>query len=207
MFGWIAIVGLGIFGFGLVAGLVVEVLGVADQTRSAVGIPALAGIGVAAVFWLLWCSWSTLLDREPPGELRRSTKWTLAFIAMVVAGGAAITIGMVLAEIVDDAADWRQAIAMAASIVGAVAVGAALIASAIAGGVLLGGGSWWWVGVVLAMGTAGTAIGTVTVYPWLTILGVSMLVLSIWGYRAALKAGVRAGRQGALEAIGSRRKE
>lgn len=206
MFGWIAVVGVGVFVVALAAAGISEGLGFRDATDLPLGVTMLAGLALVLVFWPLWGTWSVILDKEPPGVIRPTAKLTLALVAVLVVGVLLLVAGVATGMLVeDDAPEWLATAALVSAVVGAAIVGAAVLAAAIAGGVVLGGAAWWWVGVVFAAGMIGVAIGIAGAAWPLAIGSVVALLVGGWGYRAARRAGLRQRRPDAIEAEQDRR--
>ncbi|MFF2495446.1 hypothetical protein [Agromyces sp. NPDC058064] len=224
-----ALVGVVLFAVGLAALIVVGAAGGETDAGWIVG-PTFAGLVVIAGCWPVWSIWSSTLDRAekralqksqqarkaqrraqhatagtdgaPSGAVRleRTPTVTLWMLALVGIGAMLLLASGLPFLLVEDGSDALAVVLFAMMLLGASMIGFAIAFSAIAGGIALGGGRWWWVGVIFDLGFVLTVWGISASSAALWVPGAAVLAGSAWGYTAALRDGLRQGREDAIEA-------
>lgn len=224
-----ALVGVGLFTVGLAALIVVGAAG-GETDAGWIVAPVFLGTTVIAGCWPVWAIWSNTLDRTEKhamqeserlrtapkqaqhaaaaaggarsraSGLERTPKVTLWMLALVGIGAMLFLASGLPFLLVEDGSDALAVVLLVTMLLGASMIGFAIACSAIAGGIALGGRRWWWVGVIFDVGFALTVWGVSVGSAGLWLPGAAMLAGSVWGYTAALRDGLRQGREDAIEA-------
>ncbi|WP_101844658.1 hypothetical protein [Zhihengliuella sp. ISTPL4] len=196
-----ALAGIALFGAGMIAVLVSEMVGV-DTRGPWATVPMLTGVILLAGCGPVWAVWMITLDRAerkknaPTERTTVMTLWALAALGIGVMLLVGSAVALAVAEVLPDG---LSVLLLVLVVLGAAMIGIALAGSAIAGAVVMGGARWWWVGAVFDLAFA-TLVWAILAESPLWVLGAGGLAFSVWGYNAASRAGVRAGRADALAA-------
>ncbi|WP_235005847.1 hypothetical protein [Nocardiopsis sp. JB363] len=190
VFGYAALVGLAFLFPGVPIGIVIELL-TGGLGGPVFLVPLGSGVLLTSVGWIMWASWSATLDRYED-SLDTTAKLTLAATTALVLGVVCVAaVGLPL-YFHPDAEPPDSLIPVIIGLIGlgVLLVVGTIIGAAVYGGIALGGPRWWWAGALLCAGLFATAIGMGVEVPSLTVLGVAALVVSVIGYRRALKSGL-----------------
>lgn len=205
MFGHAALVGLALLVLCIPIGIVTDLI--TGELESPVFlIPLGLGIFLTTVGWVMWGSWSATLDRYGD-SLGTTAKLTLAGTATTVLGvvcfmGAGVP---VLFHTGTEPPDSLIPVVIGLGGLGVFLVVGTIVGAAVYGGIALGGPRWWWVGALLSAGLFAAATGVALEALALTVPGVVALVVSLVGYRRALRSGLARGRPDAVESDAHRK--
>lgn len=199
VFGHSALVGLALLVLCIPIGVVTELI-TGGLESPVFLVPLGLGVFLTCVGWIMWGSWSVTLDQyEDP--LGTTAKLTLAATAALVLGVVCfVAAGFpVLFPTDTEPPDSLLPVVIGLAGLGVLLVVGTIVGAAVYGGIALGGPRWWWAGALLCAGLFAAATGIALESPPLTIPGVVALVVSVIGYRRALRSGLRQGRPDAIE--------
>lgn len=202
VFGYAALVGLALLFLGVPIGIVIELL-TGRLGGPVFLVPLWSGVLLTSVGWIMWASWSVTLDRYED-SLDTTAKLSLASTATLVLGVVCFMVVWVPIEMDTELPDSLFPVIIGLAGLGVLLVAGTIIGAAVYGGIALGGPRWWWAGALLCAGLFATAIGMGVEAPLLTVLGVAALVVSVIGYRGALKSGLAQARPDAIESAAHR---